>query len=366
MPEVDLETNFFALGGHSLLAIQCLSKLRDKLPIVLSLSDFFEFSTVAEQAELVRQRLRPASRTGGQELTDQSTNWEQTLLQQFMPSADEEEFPTADPSLPHPLSPAQQRLWFMERLNPSVPVYNEAEAVRLTGDLNVDALERAMNVIVDRREVLRSTIKIIDEVPHAVIHESWPLRFKRIDISALPAAERQAEIERLLIDEPRAQYDLETEPGVRVALVRLSPREHVFILMMHHIICDWASEGIIWRELSAVYRSFLSGEPVVLPALPIKHGDYALWQHERLAAKGFTEDLAFWEETLRGAPALLELPCGSAPSSNDVLQGRPDPLEAQQCLDRRAAQHQPEGKDQSLHNFFGGLGYIALPLYRER
>ncbi len=92
----------------------------------------------------------------------------------------------------------------MEQLNPDVPVYNEAEAVQLTGELNVDALESALNVIVDRHEVLRSTIKVIDEVPHAVIHESWPLRFEKIDLSALSPAERQAEVDRLLIDEPRA------------------------------------------------------------------------------------------------------------------------------------------------------------------
>ena len=136
-----------------------------------------------------------------------------------------------------------------------MPVYNEAEAVRLTGKLNVDALERAMNVVVDRHEVLRSTVKVIGEVPHAVIHERWPLRFKKIDLSALPAAEREAEVDRLLIDEPRLPYHLETEPGIRVALLHLSPREHVFILMMHHIVCDWASEGIIWRDLSAAYRA---------------------------------------------------------------------------------------------------------------
>ena len=117
--------------------------------------------------------------------------------------------PRQDPAVPHPLSPAQQRLWFMEKLNPNIPVYNEAEAVLMTGELNVDALERAMNVIVDRREVLRSTIRIINEVPHAVPHESWPLRFKRIDISTLPAAERQAALERLLIDEPGRRLSAE-------------------------------------------------------------------------------------------------------------------------------------------------------------
>jgi amino acid adenylation domain-containing protein len=308
VPKVDPGANFFALGGHSLLAIQCLSKLRDKLPIVLSLADFFEFSTVAEQAELVRQRLSPADGTGGPEFPNQSTNWEQTLLQQYVPPPAEEVIPRLDPSLPHRLSPAQQRLWFMELLNPGVPVYNEAEAVLLTGELNVEALESAMNVLVDRREVLRSTIKIIDEVPHVVIHNSWPLRFKRIDISSLPPAERQAEVDRLLIDEPRVPYNLEAEPGIRVALIRLSHREHVFILMMHHIICDWASEGIIWRELSALYSSFLSGDPVVLPALGISHGDYAVWRERKLATENFAEDLAYWKDTLRGAPACLDLP----------------------------------------------------------
>jgi amino acid adenylation domain-containing protein len=307
VPQVDLEKNFFALGGHSLLAIQCLSKLREKLPVLLSLADFFAFNTVAEQAELVRQRLRAANGTNSHHPAEPSTNWEEALLQQYVPPV-EEVIPHFDSSLPRPLSPAQQRLWFTEQLNPQVPVYNEAEAVLLTGELNVAALERAMNEIVARHELLRSTIKVIDSVPHAVVHESWPLRFRKIDLSALPPQKRQSEVDRLLIDEPRVPYDLESEPGIRVALLHLSPREHVFILMMHHIVCDWSSEGIIWRELSALYGSHLKGAPAVLPALPVTHGDYAAWQQQRLATNSFAEDLTFWEETLSGAPALLELP----------------------------------------------------------
>ena len=312
VPQVDCKANFFALGGHSLLAIQCLSKLREKLPIVLSLADFFEFSTIADQAGLVRQRLRPGNGLGSPEYVNEAANWEQSLLKQYVPSPTEGAIPRSDSLAPHPLSPAQQRLWFMEQLNPDVPVYNEAEAVLLTGELNFEALERAFNVIVDRREVLRSTIKIIDDVPHAVIHKSWPLRVKKIDISTLPPAQRQSEVDRLLIDEPRRVYHLEAEPGVRVTVIRLSPREHVLILMMHHVICDWASEGIIWRELSALYKSFLRGEPFVLPTLPVKHRDYAVWQQERLATNSFAEDLAYWEEALCGSPALLELPADRA------------------------------------------------------
>jgi amino acid adenylation domain-containing protein len=322
VPQVDPNTNFFALGGHSLLAIQCLSKLREKLPTILSLSDFFEFSTVVEQAELVRQRLRPTKGADGRELTDPSMNWEQALLQQYVPPADEEVIPRLEPSVSHPLSPAQQRLWFMEQMNPNVPVYNESEAVFLTGELNVEAMEKAFNVIIERHEVLRSTVKVIDEVPHAVIHASWPLRLRKIDISTLPSAERQAEVDRLLIAEPRALYNLETEPGIRATLIRLGSREHVFILMMHHIICDWASEGIIWRELSALYSSFLSGKPIMLPALPVTHRDYAVWREQKLATTEFSEDLAYWEENLRGAPALLELPADRARPPIMSFQGK--------------------------------------------
>ena len=311
VPKVDLTENFFALGGHSLLAIQCLSKLREKLPIALSLTDFFENSTVTEQAELVRQRLRAATGTGFQQFADVSSNWEQTLLQQYVARA-EEAIPPRNSSLPCPLSAGQLRLWFTEQLKADVPVYNEAEAVQLTGELDVDALEKALNEIVVRHEVLRSTIKVIEEVPHAVIHERWPLRIKKIDLSSLSPAERQSELDRLLIDEPRALYDLKAEPGIRVALLRLSARAHVLILMMHHIICDWSSEGIIWRELSALYRSFVSGEPVSLPALPVTYGDYAVWHQQKLATTSFCEDLAFWEEALHGAPALLELPADRA------------------------------------------------------
>ncbi len=126
--------------------------------------------------------------------------------------------PPRDRTLPCPLSPGQQRLWFLEQLNPGVPVYNEAEAVRLRGELNVDAMEQALNTVVARHEMLRTTIQVTDGQPLAMVHESWPLRIKNIDLSALAADERQAEVERLLVDEPRGPYRLEAEPGIRATL----------------------------------------------------------------------------------------------------------------------------------------------------
>jgi amino acid adenylation domain-containing protein len=291
---IDAQSNFFALGGHSLLAIQCLSRLREKIPVMLSLTDFFENATVAQQAVLIRHKLASAPAAGD--------------AQAEQAPVETTPIPLRDQSLPCPLSPAQQRIWFIHQLAPEALAYNEAEAVRLKGELNVAALERAFNIIVGRHELFRSTVKVTDGQPNFVVHANWPLEFQTIDLSARPAAERETEVERLLVSEPRRPYHLETAPGIRVSLVRVAPQEHVLILMMHHIVCDWSSEGVLWRELSALYRELLRGEPLILPPLPIQHGDYAAWQQQQYTVPHFAKDLAFWKEALRGAPELMELP----------------------------------------------------------
>jgi acyl-CoA synthetase (AMP-forming)/AMP-acid ligase II/acyl carrier protein len=303
-PQVDEHTNFFALGGHSLMAIECLSLLREKLPIALSLTDFFENPTVAQQAALIRKRLRADNFSSFESIVA----WESELLQKVGPPTADEAIPLRDRSLPCPLSRNQMRLWFMEQLNSGVPVYNESEAVRLRGALNIDVLEKALNVIIARHEILRTTIQATGDQTSAVVQESWQLRLKQIDLSLLPPAQREAEVDRLLIDEPRLPHHLEIEPGIRATLLRLGQIEHVFIVMMHHIICDWSSEGVLWRELSALYRAGCGGQPLELPALSIQHGDYAAWQQQQTTLRNLGEDLAYWEENLREAPALLDLP----------------------------------------------------------
>jgi amino acid adenylation domain-containing protein len=308
LPRVEADGNFFALGGHSLLAAACVSRLREKIPVALSLSDFFENATVAQQAAVIRRRLQAGNRTpdGGAAVSPAKPM--ERALQNVSSSITPFVIPHRDRNLPCPLSPGQRRLWFMEQLHPGSQAYNESEAVRLVGELNVEALERALDVIVARHEILRMTIDGIDGEPFATIHEQWPIRIKKIDLSELSAPARQAEVERLLVEEPRQLYDFKIEPGIRVALLRLGPREHVLILMMHHIICDWSSEGVVWRELSALYRAFLRGEEPALPPLPIQFGDFAAWQVKQHAVMDFEDDLAFWERNLNGAPQLLELP----------------------------------------------------------
>ncbi|MGA9883687.1 MAG: amino acid adenylation domain-containing protein [Candidatus Acidiferrales bacterium] len=306
-PKLDRDSNFFELGGHSLLAVKCVSLLRERIATPLSLSDFFENATIAQQAALIKRRLDSGPENGA---APESTPFPDSALafQNVSSSVSPAAIPPRDRKLSCPLTSAQRRVWFFEELDPGQPLYNEAEAVRLIGELNVDVLEHAVNVVVERHEVLRSTIETQGNEPVVVVHDSWPLRIKRIDLSDLPAVRRQTEVDRLLVDEPREPYHLESRPGIRVTLIRLAPKEHVLILMMHHIICDWSSEGVLWRELSALYSSLLRGETPALPPLPIQHGDYAVWQLQHDTEPAFSKDLAFWEETLRSAQQLLDLP----------------------------------------------------------
>lgn len=307
-PQVDPDSNFFALGGHSLMALRCLSKLREKLPVALSLSDFFENPTVALQAALVSRRLNEPNGTVGSPLTRRSSAGDDQISQRaieetarFRPIARRAR------NSPYLLSPGQRRLWFFRELAPELPLYNESEAVRLLGELDVGAMQEALDAVIARHEVLRTTFHRTADGPMASVHESWPLRIRQINLSGLAAAQREAEVERLLIDEPRRLYDLENEPGIRVTLLRLGAREHVFILMMHHIICDRWSTGIVSRELTALYQALVCGKTPALPPLPIQNGDYVVWQLQRVEAD-FADDFAYWEENLRGAPDLLELP----------------------------------------------------------
>lgn len=292
--EIDPRDNFFALGGKSLTAIQCLSRLREQVPVVLSASDFFENPTIHDLAELVETRLSGAL-TNGSGLV--------------LPSrVDLEPIPPRDAALPCLLSLSQERLWFMEQFVPNEPVYNEAEAVRLEGKLDLKIFERALNAVIERHEILRTTIEVRNDFPIGIVHGRCPLKLAQIDLRHFSWSERESELARLSIELPRRPYNLAIEPGIRAAVIQLADDENAFILMMHHIICDRLSVGILWRELGALYQAFLKDEPSPLPALLIQHGDYASWQRLPTRTARFKEDIDFWKDYLQGAPTLLELP----------------------------------------------------------
>ena len=206
------------------------------------------------------------------------------------------------------LSFAQQRLWFIDQLDPGNPAYNNLDAFRLTGRLDMAALERTINEIVGRHETLRTTFSTVDEQQVQIIAPTLSVPLSVIDLRELPDAEREAEALRLVTEEARRPFDLAQGPLLRTSLVRLVDEEHILLLAIHHIISDGWSGGVLFQEITALYEAFSTGKPSPLPELPIQYADYAIWQRVWLQGEVLEQQLAYWKEHLAGAPPLLELP----------------------------------------------------------
>ncbi|HEX8391099.1 MAG TPA: amino acid adenylation domain-containing protein [Longimicrobium sp.] len=207
-----------------------------------------------------------------------------------------------------PLSFAQQRLWLLERMEPGAAAYNTGFHVRLRGDLNVGALELAVNALRARHEALRTTFAERDGEGVQVIHPYVPEPLLMKDISGLPDDEREAAALRLSEESNNAPYDLERGPLMRMEIARVGPRDHLLMLSMHHIISDGWSSGVIGKELTALYEAFVAGKPDPLPPLAIQYADFAAWQREHLRGETLQRQLDFWRGALAGAPPALELP----------------------------------------------------------
>ena len=294
-PNVGVHQNFFGLGGHSLMAIEILCELRKRFAIGLSLNDFFTSPTVAEQAAAVSRQLfgnaeahrqpmpGPAESTAGR-VPKVREDLEGLLLQRQSAVVNQGVIPPRDHSSACPLSPAQERLWFLEQLHPGLLAYNEGDAVRLRGRLDVGLLERALNVVIERHEVLRTLIQVVDGRPIQVVQDRWPIRLETMDLPAPAAPQRDAEIDRLVTEQLSRPFDLTAAPGIRGTVVRVDEDDHVFILGIHHIVCDGWSLGIIYRELEALYRALRRREPHDPADPPLQYGDFAAWQQQKVCA----------------------------------------------------------------------------------
>lgn len=206
---------------------------------------------------------------------------------------------------PVPLSFAQQRLWFLEQMGYSN--YFVSGSSRLTGPLDVQALERSLNEIVQRHEALRTTFTTIDGQPMQLIAPRLPLTLPVLDLSQLPSDERAAETRRLRKEALRP-FNLERGPLLRASLLRLAEDEHLLLLTMHHIVSDGWSLGVLFRELATLYEGFVEGQTPNLPELPIQYADFAVWQRRWLSGEILERELAYWKAQLSDAPPVLELP----------------------------------------------------------
>ncbi len=207
-----------------------------------------------------------------------------------------------------PASAAQQRLWFLNQLEPESPAYNIPAVLRLRGELNVGALERSLNEIVSRHEALRTTFRTVDGKPAQVVGPPFEQSLPLIDLSAWPEDERHEEAKRLARQAASQPFDLERGPLMRARLLRLAPDEHELILTMHHIVSDGWSMGIFFRELSELYNALTTNRPPTLTELPVQYPDFALWQREWLESNEVEPQLAYWRQQLRGELPVLDLP----------------------------------------------------------
>lgn len=204
----------------------------------------------------------------------------------------------------YPMSFSQQRLWFLNQLNPGNPFYNVESASPFAGPVDVQALKDAINAIVRRHAVLRTTFREINDEPRQVVAPELTIDLPVIDLSQLLPSERESEEQRILVEESRRPFDLAQGPLIRTVLVKRGYNDHLFLLRMHHIIADGWSMGIFARELEALYVSNVTRQPARLTELPVQYGDFAVWQREWMTGSIRDQQLAYWREQLRDLPTL--------------------------------------------------------------
>ncbi|MFL5541582.1 MAG: condensation domain-containing protein, partial [Longimicrobiaceae bacterium] len=280
---VGVNDNFFALGGHSLLATRVASRIRAVLDAEVPLRVLFERTTVAQLAQAVDE----ARRAG---------------------------LPVPPPVVPVgrnqplPLSFAQERLWFLDRLYPGDASYSVARVLRVAGPLHVPALERALGQVVRRHEALRTTFAESGDGAVQVVAPFAGFALPLEELSDLDAEAREAAVEARAAEAAAHPFDLAAGPLFRPALLRLGAEEHVLLLCMHHVVSDEWSTEVLFAELAALYGAFCAGRASPLPEPAVQYADFAAWQRRVMQGDVLEARLAWWRERLAGAPAQLELP----------------------------------------------------------
>ena len=279
LDRVGAEDDFFALGGHSLLATRLVSQVRASFGVELPLRALFEAPTV----RMLAQHVSKAGKVRA------------PLVRQPRPE--------------HiPLSYAQQRLWFIDQLEGSSAEYNMPQALRLRGQLNVPALQKAIDTIVERHESLRTRFAQIENEPVQIIGPRHQVGLPLEDVSGATEEEQRRRVLEIMRREWEEPFNLTTGPVLRMKLIKVSDTDHILLRNFHHIVSDGWSQSVFNREFMLLYEAFQQGRENPLPQLPIQYADFALWQRKWLNEDVLARDVEYWKEQLQGIPRQLELP----------------------------------------------------------
>ena len=311
LEQVGIDQNFFEVGGHSLLAMRVMARIRGLFEVELPVRSLFEEPTLAALAGAVERAQGLGPKAGAPVLQ----RWARPIPARI--GMAQTAFPT---------SFAQQRLWFLDQLEPQTAAYNLARAFRVTGPLDLRTLTQAFQEMVRRHESLRTVFDSVDGQSRQIILPDLEVQIPLIDLSNTLESEREKAALEIASAEGKKPFDLTEGPLLRAVLVKLKTDQHVLILVMHHIITDGWSIAILFKELTQCYEAFAEGRRPELSALPVQYAEYAQWQREYLSGEVLANEVAYWKQRLAGAPTILDLPTDYRRPSSHSWHGATEEL----------------------------------------
>ncbi|QPB84363.1 amino acid adenylation domain-containing protein [Pseudoalteromonas rubra] len=298
--EVGIHDNFFSLGGHSLLVTKVVSRIEGVLKTELPVKSLFDEPTIAALAKGVDNKRWDENKAASSPIVVLQDSERENITPSF----------------------SQQRLLFLEQLDPNTPTYNVPGAYRLSGNLDVAALQYAFDQLIQRHEILRTTFSI-DQQHNVfqVISAAKPAIIVQTNLDTITDEQKESHLKTFLNEESQQPFNLITGPLFRINLVRYSQTEHVLLFNIHHIITDGWSMGILFDELSEFYRAYIEQRPSLLKSISVQYGDFSVWQMQRLRFGFLIQLRQYWLQQLKDAPKEINLPTDRPRRPNQSLDG---------------------------------------------